>query len=125
MTDSSLCSEFASKMESRAGGNVHKAKAQSANTLNRSLSNSDVGSYEKNDGSISDSAISLSVTEGRRRRPSLGYKVKAIVGLARKSNSTSQLTGGAGRGTVFLFLLHVISPYCLRCLFPLQNSVYT
>ncbi|ELU13906.1 hypothetical protein CAPTEDRAFT_224324 [Capitella teleta] len=93
-------SEFASKMESRAGGNVHKApKPQPSPTLNRSLSNSDVGTYEKTDGSISDSAISLSVTEGRKRRPSLGYKVKALVGLSRKSNSTSQLTGGIGRGT--------------------------
>ena len=91
-------SEFTSRMESRAGGNVHKSKQPSQSApLNRSLSNSDVNTYEKTDGSISDSAISLSVTEGRKRRPSLGYKVKALVGLSRKSNSTSQLTG-TGRG---------------------------
>ena len=64
---------------------------RSTRSLNRSLSNSDVVGYEKNDGSISDSAVSSSVTEGRKRRPSLGYKVAALVGLSRKSSSTSQL----------------------------------
>jgi len=49
---------------------------------------------EKNDGSVSDSALSVSITEGHRRRPSLGYKMAALVGLSRKSNSTSQLSGG-------------------------------
>ncbi|CAH1774588.1 unnamed protein product [Owenia fusiformis] len=76
-------SEFTSKMESR--GPNPKPKP-----LNRSLSNSDV--YEKNDGSMSDSAVSSTITTDRRkRRPSLGYKVAALVGLSRKSSSTSQL----------------------------------
>ncbi len=89
----SSCSEFTSKMESRAGGPPTSASATRKSQLNRSLSNSDVAGYEKNDGSISDSAVSSSVTEGRKRRPSLGYKVAALVGLSRKSNSTSQLAG--------------------------------
>ncbi len=80
-------------MESRAGGPPVAPSATRKSQLNRSLSNSDVAGYEKNDGSISDSAVSSSVTEGRKRRPSLGYKVAALVGLSRKSNSTSQLAG--------------------------------
>ncbi|XP_069106024.1 regulating synaptic membrane exocytosis protein 2-like isoform X3 [Argopecten irradians] len=48
-------------------------------------------SYEKTDGSMSDSALSASVTEGRKRRPSLGHKMATFVGLPWKSNSASQL----------------------------------
>ena len=81
-------------MEKRAGGGS-KNKAP----LNRSLSNSDVGGgIEKTDGSLSDSAVSSSVTEGRKRRPSLGYKVAALVGLSRKSSSTSQLSSSSKSG---------------------------
>ena len=89
------CSEFASKMESRAGGTT--PSSSSRKPFNRSLSNSDVAGYEKNDGSVSDSALSSSVTENRKsRRPSLGYKVAALVGLSKKSSSTSQLPGQGG-----------------------------
>ena len=86
-------------MESRAGGAV----ASSRKPLNRSYSNSDVGGLEKNDGSISDSAVSSSVTDGRKRRPSIGYKVAALVGLSRKSRSTSQLTA-TGNKSMHYFL---------------------
>ena len=90
------CSEFTSKMESRAGGSTPSSSA-SRKPFNRSLSNSDVAGYEKNDGSVSDSALSSSVTENRKsRRPSLGYKVAALVGLSKKSSSTSQLPGQGG-----------------------------
>lgn len=46
-----------------------------------------------NDGSISDSALSFSLTEGRRkRRSSIGDKVASLVGLSRnKSNSASHI----------------------------------
>lgn len=80
-------SEFASQMESR--GPIRRA-------MNRSQSNTDVGNYERTDGSMSDSAVSSSVTEGRKRRPSISMKVAALVGLSRKSNSASQL-GITGR----------------------------
>jgi|SRR6218665_1947587 len=51
------------------------------------------GGGEGNDGSISDSALSFSLTEGRRkRRSSIGDKVASLVGLNRnKSNSASQI----------------------------------
>ena len=82
-------------MESRAGGTT--PSSSSRKPFNRSLSNSDVAGYEKNDGSVSDSALSSSVTENRKsRRPSLGYKVAALVGLSKKSSSTSQLPGQGG-----------------------------
>ena len=89
---SDSCSEFASKMESRAGGPAASGSGRAKKPLNRSLSNSDVAGYEKNDGSMSDSAVTSSLTEGRKRRPSLGYKVAALVGLSRRSSSTSQLS---------------------------------
>ena len=85
-----FCSEFASKMERRGMPN-HSNKTPRT-TLGRSLSNNDLAQEEKNDGSISDSAVTTTVTEGHKRRPSLGYKVAALVGLSRKSSSTSQLT---------------------------------
>ena len=50
---------------------------------------------DKNDGSVSDSALSASVTEGRRRRPSLSHKVASLVGLPWRSSSASQISGKA------------------------------
>ena len=54
---------------------------------------SESSSFERNDGSISDSAVSSSVIEGRKRRPSLGHKVAAFVGLSRRSSSAMHLAG--------------------------------
>eukprot|EP00106_Octopus_bimaculoides_P022282 XP_014789724.1 PREDICTED: regulating synaptic membrane exocytosis protein 1-like isoform X3 [Octopus bimaculoides] len=75
-------SEFTSKMESRT--TIPKRQ------IIRSPS-SESSSFERNDGSISDSAVSSSVIEGRKRRPSLGHKVAAFVGLSRRSSSAVQL----------------------------------
>ncbi|XP_064652466.1 regulating synaptic membrane exocytosis protein 2-like isoform X3 [Lineus longissimus] len=98
-------SEFTSKMEMRGGGAGPAAPTNTPNPrpFNRSLSNTDVGQYDKNDGSVSDSAVTSNVTEGRKRRPSIGYKVAALVGLSRRSSSTSQLgqTGGKNKRTSF------------------------
>ena len=55
--------------------------------------NSDVPPYDKNDGSMSDSAVTSSVTDGRKRRPSLSHKVASFVGLSRRSSSATQLAG--------------------------------
>ena len=82
-----VLSEFASKMESRT--TIPRKQ------VTRSASNDSQG-FEKTDGSVSDSAVSSSVTEGRKRRPSLGHKVASLVGLNRRSSSATQL---AGRGT--------------------------
>lgn len=78
-------------MESRT--TIQKKPAQSS--ASRSGANGNSGNYEKNDGSVSDSAVSSSVTEGRKRRPSLGHKVASLVGLSRRSSSATHL---AGRG---------------------------
>ena len=89
----SVLSEFASKMESRT--TIPRKQ------VTRSSSNDSQG-FEKNDGSVSDSAVSSSVTEGRKRRPSLGHKVASLVGLNRRSSSATQL---AGRGMGDCWLL--------------------
>lgn len=82
-------SEFASRMESRASG----GKAQDRKKATVETSITDIGAEDKNDGSISDSAVSSGVTERRKRQPTIGYKVAALVGLSRKSTSTSQIGG--------------------------------
>ncbi|ESP02665.1 hypothetical protein LOTGIDRAFT_65469, partial [Lottia gigantea] len=47
---------------------------------------------DQNDGSVSDSALSTSITDGRsKRRPSLSNKVANFVGLKRRSSSANQL----------------------------------
>ncbi|XP_041101541.1 regulating synaptic membrane exocytosis protein 2 isoform X8 [Polyodon spathula] len=52
----------------------------------------DMYSLEKNDGSQSDTAVGTVGTVGKKRRSSIGAKMVAIVGLSRKSRSTSQLS---------------------------------
>uniref|UniRef100_UPI00398E7FF8 regulating synaptic membrane exocytosis protein 2 n=1 Tax=Pristiophorus japonicus TaxID=55135 RepID=UPI00398E7FF8 len=52
----------------------------------------DMYSIEKNDGSQSDTAVGTVVTGGKKRRSSIGAKMVAIVGLSRRSRSTSQLS---------------------------------
>lgn len=79
-------SEFTSKMESRT--TIPQRRQPSVRS-----SSSDSQGFEQNDGSMSDSAVSTSVTEGRKRRPSIGHKMAALVGLNRRSSSASQLAG--------------------------------
>uniref|UniRef100_A0A8C5M8T3 Regulating synaptic membrane exocytosis 2 n=1 Tax=Leptobrachium leishanense TaxID=445787 RepID=A0A8C5M8T3_9ANUR len=52
----------------------------------------DMYTLEKNDGSQSDTAVGTVGTSGKKRRSSIGAKMVAIVGLSRKSRSTSQLS---------------------------------
>ncbi|XP_075438626.1 regulating synaptic membrane exocytosis protein 2 isoform X8 [Ascaphus truei] len=52
----------------------------------------DMYTLEKNDGSQSDTAVGTVGTTGKKRRSSIGAKMVAIVGLSRKSRSTSQLS---------------------------------
>ncbi|XP_051792026.1 regulating synaptic membrane exocytosis protein 2 isoform X17 [Erpetoichthys calabaricus] len=52
----------------------------------------DMYSLEKNDGSQSDTAVGSVGAGGKKRRSSIGAKMVAIVGLSRKSRSTSQLS---------------------------------
>ncbi|KAJ8020316.1 Regulating synaptic membrane exocytosis protein 2 [Holothuria leucospilota] len=59
--------------------------------LNRSTSSNDMYLYEKNEGSISDSAAEPGF-DGKKRRGSIA-KVASLVGLSKKSSSTSNLSG--------------------------------
>ncbi|XP_027512971.1 regulating synaptic membrane exocytosis protein 2 isoform X26 [Corapipo altera] len=52
----------------------------------------DMYTLEKNDGSQSDTAVGTVGGSSKKRRSSIGAKMVAIVGLSRKSRSTSQLS---------------------------------
>ncbi|XP_075776357.1 regulating synaptic membrane exocytosis protein 2 isoform X4 [Pelodiscus sinensis] len=79
-------SVFTSKMQSRQMG-------VSGNNMTKSTSiGGDMYTLEKNDGSQSDTAVGTVGSSGKKRRSSIGAKMVAIVGLSRKSRSTSQLS---------------------------------
>ncbi|CAG5135117.1 unnamed protein product, partial [Candidula unifasciata] len=84
-------SEFASKMESRT--TIPQRRVQAVRTSSNES--------QENDGSVSDSAVTTSVTEGRKRRPSIGHKMAALVGLNRRSSSATQLAGGGRKMSSF------------------------
>ncbi|XP_036394288.1 regulating synaptic membrane exocytosis protein 2 isoform X30 [Megalops cyprinoides] len=79
-------SDFTSKMKNRqvgvSGGNMTKSTSVSGDMYN----------LEKTDGSQSDTAVGAVDEEEKKRRSSIGAKMVAIVGLSRKSRSTSQLS---------------------------------
>ena len=77
-------SEFTQKMESKS--------TMPRRQVTRTGSNDSQG-YEKSDGSMSDSALSTPVTEGRRRRTSISNKMANFVNLPWKSSSATQLAG--------------------------------
>ncbi|XP_064409943.1 regulating synaptic membrane exocytosis protein 2 isoform X22 [Latimeria chalumnae] len=79
-------SVFTSKMQSRQMGASGKNM-----TISTSIGG-DMYTLEKNDGSQSDTAVGTVGTGGKKRRSSIGAKMVAIVGLSRKSRSTSQLS---------------------------------
>ncbi|CAL8259927.1 unnamed protein product [Boreogadus saida] len=67
--------------------------AGGANVITKSTSVSgDMCNLEKTDGSQSDTAAGTVGTEEKKRRSSIGAKMQAIVGMSRKSRSTSQLS---------------------------------
>ncbi|XP_023444268.1 regulating synaptic membrane exocytosis protein 2 isoform X25 [Dasypus novemcinctus] len=79
-------SVFTSKMQSRQMGISGKNMTKSTSI------SGDMCSLEKTDGSQSDTAVGALGTSGKKRRSSIGAKMVAIVGLSRKSRSTSQLS---------------------------------
>ncbi|XP_034619333.1 regulating synaptic membrane exocytosis protein 2 isoform X7 [Trachemys scripta elegans] len=79
-------SVFTSKMQSRQMGTSGKNMTKSTSI------GGDMYTLEKNDGSQSDTAVGTVGTSGKKRRSSIGAKMVAIVGLSRKSRSTSQLS---------------------------------
>ncbi|XP_039592773.1 regulating synaptic membrane exocytosis protein 2 isoform X47 [Polypterus senegalus] len=79
-------SDFTSKMKNRQMGVPGKNMTKSTSI------GGDMYSLEKNDGSQSDTAVGSVGAGGKKRRSSIGAKMVAIVGLSRKSRSTSQLS---------------------------------
>ncbi|KAG8441719.1 hypothetical protein GDO86_010779 [Hymenochirus boettgeri] len=77
---------LASKMQSRQMG------ASGKNMTKSTSIGGDMYTLEKNDGSQSDTAVGTVGAGGKKRRSSIGAKMVAIVGLSRKSRSTSQLS---------------------------------
>uniref|UniRef100_A0A8C9TW83 Regulating synaptic membrane exocytosis 2 n=1 Tax=Scleropages formosus TaxID=113540 RepID=A0A8C9TW83_SCLFO len=79
-------SDFASKMKNRQMG------MSGANMTKSTSVGGDMCSLERPDGSQSDTAAGTVGTGDKKRRPSIGAKMVAIVGLSRKSRSASQLS---------------------------------
>ncbi|KAM6088457.1 regulating synaptic membrane exocytosis protein 2 isoform 5-T5 [Chlamydotis macqueenii] len=79
-------SVFTSKMQSRQMGTSGKNMTKSTSI------GGDMYTLDKNDGSQSDTAVGTVGGGGKKRRSSIGAKMVAIVGLSRKSRSTSQLS---------------------------------
>ncbi|XP_053571243.1 regulating synaptic membrane exocytosis protein 2 isoform X1 [Bombina bombina] len=79
-------SVFTNKMQSRQMGVSGKNMTKSTSI------GGDMYTLEKNDGSQSDTAVGTVGASGKKRRSSIGAKMVAIVGLSRKSRSTSQLS---------------------------------
>lgn len=103
-------SDFTSKMKNRQMGTPGGMNMTKSTSMGGDMCN-----MEKTDGSQSDTAVSLVGTDDKKRRSSIGAKVSAIVGMSRKSRSTSQLsqTGRTGMWYRSLFLfttLHYTSP---------------
>ncbi|XP_060707831.1 regulating synaptic membrane exocytosis protein 1-like isoform X3 [Hemiscyllium ocellatum] len=86
-------SAFTSKMQSRQMG------ASRRNIMKSTSVSDEMYCLENNDGSQSDTAVGTIGSGGKKRRSSLGAKMVAIVGLTRRSRSTSQLsqTDAGGR----------------------------
>ncbi|XP_061772465.1 regulating synaptic membrane exocytosis protein 2 isoform X25 [Nerophis ophidion] len=70
------------QMGSSGGVNLTKSTSISGDMCN----------LEKTDGSQSDTAVGTVGTDEKKRRSSIGAKMQAMVGMSRKSRSTSQLS---------------------------------
>ncbi|XP_039663076.1 regulating synaptic membrane exocytosis protein 2 isoform X18 [Perca fluviatilis] len=70
------------QMGSSGGVNMTKSTSVSGDMCN----------LEKTDGSQSDTAVGTVGTDEKKRRSSIGAKMQAMVGMSRKSRSTSQLS---------------------------------
>ncbi|XP_074539323.1 regulating synaptic membrane exocytosis protein 2 isoform X21 [Halichoeres trimaculatus] len=79
--------DFASKMKNRqmgSSGGINMTKSTSIS--------GDMCNLEKTDGSQSDTGVGTVGTDDKKRRSSIGAKMQAMVGMSRKSRSTSQLS---------------------------------
>ncbi|XP_064412596.1 regulating synaptic membrane exocytosis protein 1 isoform X12 [Latimeria chalumnae] len=83
---------YMSVQSERPRGRI-RSMGTSGRTMTKSTSVSvEMYNLERNDGSQSDTAVGTVGTGGKKRRSSLGAKVVAMVGLSRRSRSTSQLS---------------------------------
>ncbi|XP_075438670.1 regulating synaptic membrane exocytosis protein 2 isoform X50 [Ascaphus truei] len=85
---------YMSVQSERPRGNkkIRQMGASGKNMTKSTSIGGDMYTLEKNDGSQSDTAVGTVGTTGKKRRSSIGAKMVAIVGLSRKSRSTSQLS---------------------------------
>ncbi|XP_077127171.1 regulating synaptic membrane exocytosis protein 2 isoform X49 [Ranitomeya variabilis] len=86
---------YMSVQSERPRGNSKISRQMGASGKNMTKSTSiggDMYTLEKNDGSQSDTAVGTVGAGNKKRRSSIGAKMVAIVGLSRKSRSTSQLS---------------------------------
>ncbi|XP_073488238.1 regulating synaptic membrane exocytosis protein 2 isoform X50 [Aquarana catesbeiana] len=85
---------YMSVQSERPRGNkkIRQMGASGKNMTKSTSIGGDMYTLEKNDGSQSDTAVGTVGTGNKKRRSSIGAKMVAIVGLSRKSRSTSQLS---------------------------------
>ncbi|CAF0948351.1 unnamed protein product [Adineta ricciae] len=68
-------------------------------TTTANVSNTKTGKGEqRNDGTLSDSALSTQSESNKKRQPSMSSKALVILGLSKKANSSSNLGGGKRYG---------------------------
>ncbi|XP_056236004.1 regulating synaptic membrane exocytosis protein 2 isoform X10 [Seriola aureovittata] len=79
--------DFASKMKNRQMGSSGGVNITKSTSISGDMCN-----LEKTDGSQSDTAVGTVGTDDKKRRSSIGAKMQAMVGMSRKSRSTSQLS---------------------------------
>ncbi|XP_058504811.1 regulating synaptic membrane exocytosis protein 2 isoform X3 [Solea solea] len=79
--------DFASKMKNRQMGTSGGMNITKSTSISGDMCN-----LEKTDGSQSDTAVGTVGTDDKKRRSSIGAKMQAMVGMSRKSRSTSQLS---------------------------------
>lgn len=77
--------------------------------------------YEKNEGSISDSAAEQGF-DGKKRRGSIA-KVASLVGLSKKSNSTSNLSGGKTKIKLLRVIYHHKSTEVMQDKIYIQQTI--
>ncbi|XP_055084136.1 regulating synaptic membrane exocytosis protein 2 isoform X8 [Periophthalmus magnuspinnatus] len=86
---------YISVQSERPQGNRKIRQMGSSGGMNMTKSTSisgDMCNLEKTDGSQSDTAVGTVGTDDKKRRSSIGAKMQAMVGMSRKSRSTSQLS---------------------------------
>lgn len=101
-------SDFASKMKNRQMGSSGGMNMTKSTSISGDMCN-----LEKTDGSQSDTAVGTVGTDDKKRRSSIGAKMQAMVGMSRKSQSTSQLSQtGMVLHSCMLYVLYVHMYVC-------------